>query len=475
MSTSKSPEPSSSSERGLKFRKRWEDNSYWERAKKGPVSTALYLSVVYPKVFFNHKIRKTPLNTGWTLYQETVIRALKWSADSPLGVSRRAANFIESIGKARCSEPLTTVTNVPGVQGHWIGPETWNGRKAEAILFYVHGGGYVTFSSLCSLRPLCYLLKTLRKKHNKHVRVLSIDYPLAPENPYPQALNYAENAYRWLTTASGLPGGDSAGGGLALSLLQSLYKDSGSWQNSIDAKNMPMPLGAILVSPWVELKCDAASYITNAKYDTLPVHFCPFAAEYYIYGYKRSQLFQSKLKNKNNDKKSDVNKREDSFRTSNSSATGAEFRQRNIKNKYTDPYKNPMIAAKYAPLELLAKFPPLLISYGGKEIFRDDIEEFVQKCVEAKKLKQEKNSKRLLKSDEKYLHFEPPSSETFHPEVQVEYNPEMVHIYPFLDFLGEHSREALDRFAGFITARLDYSKHKPLILLNSYNSQNYME
>ncbi|CAG8472890.1 11688_t:CDS:2 [Paraglomus brasilianum] len=421
---STSSERFSAPKRGLKIRKRWEDNSYWERVKKGPVSTALYLSLLYPKVLFNHKVRKTPLNSGWTSYQEAAIRTFKWSSDSPLAVSRRAANFIEAIGKSRCSEPLTAVTDVPGVQGHWIGPETWNGREAEAIIFYLH------------------------------------DYPLAPENPYPHAITCAENAYRWLVTESGVAGGDSAGGGLSLSLLQSLYKDHGGRRkNSIDAQKMPMPLGAILISPWVELKCDALSYTTNAKYDLLPVHFCPFAAEYYIYGHKRSQLFQSKLKNKDDDKKVDAN-REESFNSS----------RKNTKNKYANPYKNPMIASKYAPLELLAKFPPLLISYGGKEIFKDDIEEFVQKCVEAKKLKRGKSSEPLLKSGEKkndYLQFEPPSSETFHPEVQIEYNPEMVHIYPFLlDFLGEHSREALKRFAGFITARLDYSKHRPLIPLN---------
>jgi acetyl esterase/lipase len=92
-------------------------------------------------------------------------------------------------------------------------------------------------------------------------RGATLEYRLAPENPYPAALEDAQAAYRWLLRQGVEPaqlvvGGDSAGGGLALAALASL-RDSGE----------PMPAGALCFSPWVDLSLSASSLLSNAATD----------------------------------------------------------------------------------------------------------------------------------------------------------------------------------------------------------------
>ncbi|CAG8758649.1 6758_t:CDS:2, partial [Acaulospora morrowiae] len=209
----------------------------------------------------------------------TAIRTIKRSLNSSLSTIRSNSAFIESPLKAsRCSEPIEPVTNVTGVKGHWLGPKIWKGKQAQAILLHVHDIGYV--SSPSGIQSLCYLLRTLRTKHDKHVRIFVVDHALAPENPYPNGLCSVKRAYRWLT-ASGIPGsqnvflcGTSTGGTLILALLQKLYTTS----------TLPRPLGVILISPWVEVSCDALSYFTNSKFDILTTYFCQLATRSYLFG-----------------------------------------------------------------------------------------------------------------------------------------------------------------------------------------------
>jgi acetyl esterase/lipase len=89
--------------------------------------------------------------------------------------------------------------------------------------------------------------------------VLLIEYRLAPENPFPAALEDATNAYQWLlqrqkTSGQILLAGDSAGGGLAIALLLHL-RDQG----------LPLPALGICFSPWLDLSMKGESYQTNAR------------------------------------------------------------------------------------------------------------------------------------------------------------------------------------------------------------------
>lgn len=128
------------------------------------------------------------------------------------------------------------------IYAEWQGP-----AEAEAVMLYFHGGAFVVGSPKTH-RPL---VKNIVKAGS--VRALSIDYRLAPEHKFPAALEDAERAYDWLLEKGHAPeniavAGDSAGGGLALSLLLKL-KESGK----------PLPACAAALSPWTDLTGSGAS------------------------------------------------------------------------------------------------------------------------------------------------------------------------------------------------------------------------
>jgi acetyl esterase/lipase len=125
------------------------------------------------------------------------------------------------------------------------------------VLLYLHGGNYM-FGSLKSHRDL-----VARLGGAAGMRSLLIDYRLAPEHVFPAALDDALTAYRWLLANGIKPehivlGGDSAGGGLTLALLQ-IVRD----------KNIPMPAGAVLLSPWTDLVGTVESRTTREAADPI--------------------------------------------------------------------------------------------------------------------------------------------------------------------------------------------------------------
>ncbi|CAG8828751.1 3597_t:CDS:2, partial [Racocetra persica] len=256
-----------------------------------------YLVGLYPRVFFNHRINNNPLHPSLTIYQETVIRTLKWAFNSPLTSIRKNVSLFESfMKKFKCTEPIESLIDDidTDLNGYWLGAETWQGQPPEAILLYVHGGPYISVTSLLGVQSLCFLLQTLRTKYNKHIRVLTIDYELASDEPFPVGLNYLERVYRWLVS-SGRPGskkvflcGDSIGAVMVLGLLQHIYTNNNISADSIN------PMGAILISPWVDLSCDSFSYFTNEKYDYLSNCLLRFASEYYVFGQKGDPILNKR-------------------------------------------------------------------------------------------------------------------------------------------------------------------------------------
>ncbi len=139
-----------------------------------------------------------------------------------------------------------------GVPAEWISlPDA----DSERVLLYLHGGAYV-LGSFKSHRDL-----VARMSATSSVRGLLIEYRLAPEHVFPAGIDDAVTAYRWLLTNGTKPehiivGGDSAGGGLTLALLQSLRD-----------KNIPMPAGAVLLSPWTDLVGKGESRTTRDAAD----------------------------------------------------------------------------------------------------------------------------------------------------------------------------------------------------------------
>lgn len=129
------------------------------------------------------------------------------------------------------------------------------GAARECVLLYLHGGGYIA-GSASGYRGLAAELCRAAGMTG-----VSIDYRLAPENPFPAAVLDATAAYEALMAEGYAPGdvvvaGDSAGGGLAVSLLLSL-RDKGIGQ----------PRAALAISPWADMACDAASYRLKAAED----------------------------------------------------------------------------------------------------------------------------------------------------------------------------------------------------------------
>lgn len=130
--------------------------------------------------------------------------------------------------------------------------------NTERVILQLHGGGYIG-----AMRNKYRSFAGLYNELGRGVNVFTPDYRVAPEHPYPAALQDAVSAYQWLIEAGCLPSkivvaGDSAGGGLALALCLYL-KDHG----------IELPEGLILMSPWTDLTASGESYEKNYTLDPL--------------------------------------------------------------------------------------------------------------------------------------------------------------------------------------------------------------
>ena len=143
-----------------------------------------------------------------------------------------------------------------GFPMEYLRPE---GVVTGRVILQLHGGGYIG--------PMKNIYRKFAVRYSRLSfggDVLTIDYRVAPEHPYPAALEDAVHAYEWLIKEKDYrPGnivvtGDSAGGGLALALC--LY---------LRDRNLPLPAGLILMSPWTDLTCSGDSYETNYERDPL--------------------------------------------------------------------------------------------------------------------------------------------------------------------------------------------------------------
>jgi monoterpene epsilon-lactone hydrolase len=156
-----------------------------------------------------------------------------------------------------------------GVPAEWVRAP---GARPERAILYLHGGALVMGS------PATHRELAARVSAVTGAAVLVPDYRLAPEHPFPAAVQDAIAVYRWLLNSGFRArriaiGGDSAGGGLALQSLLSLQKEG-----------IPRPAVAFLLSPvtdWVRL--DGESYVTRAAVDPLnDPRMCRFTASCYV-------------------------------------------------------------------------------------------------------------------------------------------------------------------------------------------------
>lgn len=167
-----------------------------------------------------------------------------------------------------------------GVPATWFEPRaTAESRPGPAgrTICYFHGGAYIFGSAVSHQELLGRLCLAARAP------VLAPEYRLAPEHPFPAAIDDAVAVVRSLIDERGVApehlilAGDSAGGGLTLATLQRL-RDAGA----------PMPAGAMLLSPWVDLEARGGSMDANEPYD--------FARVSDVHGWARTYLAGGDLK-----------------------------------------------------------------------------------------------------------------------------------------------------------------------------------
>lgn len=130
--------------------------------------------------------------------------------------------------------------------------------RLDKVILQLHGGGYVA-----KIKNSYYSMATYYCDAGSGVSVLTPDYRVAPEDPYPAALEDALASYRWLLD-KGWKGeqiivvGDSAGGGLAMALTMYLRDH-----------HMPLPCGIVAMSPWTDVTASGESYTLNYELDPL--------------------------------------------------------------------------------------------------------------------------------------------------------------------------------------------------------------
>lgn len=203
------------------------------------------------------RLRAGPRRPSWTWLFEVLVEVLR-SIDLRVGrqdplVQRAAwaAMEMRSPVELRVRRERLELARLPA--------ERFTPRKggdgAGPVVLYLHGGSYIYGSTATHRELLC------RVALEADARVLGLDYRLAPEHPFPAALEDAVAAYRALLDEGSPPSklviaGDSAGGGLTVAVLVAA-RDAG----------LPLPAAAVLLCPWVDLGARGGSLETNERFD----------------------------------------------------------------------------------------------------------------------------------------------------------------------------------------------------------------
>lgn len=221
--------------------------------------------------------------------------------------------------------------NVKGIPCEWVRPS--HKHDTRHIILYCHGGGY-TCGSLKYARVLASKLAL-----NAGMAVMSFEYRLAPENPYPAALEDALTIWNYIMqlgfgAREVVLVGDSAGGNLALELALKLR-----------SQGRLLPKGIILMSPWTDMTMSGESYITCKDVD-------PILSKEYIATARYSFVGL-------NDKyKEDIK----------------DFKIEDAGFDYGNPQYSPLFAD-------FTGFPPILIQVGSNEVLKSDSYSLFDKVI----------------------------------------------------------------------------------------------
>ena len=183
------------------------------------------------------------------------IRALLGAKPRPVGWAERRARIEEVGGVSPVADDIDlTRFDIDGLPAEWSQAP---GADRDSVLLYFHGGGYCSGSILSHRRLVTEAGRAAR------LRTLAVGYRLAPEHPFPAAFEDASTAWRFLRSQGFEParvvvGGDSAGGGLTIALI-----------NQLRAAGEAPPGSAWLISPWTDLTLSGETLATKDAVDPL--------------------------------------------------------------------------------------------------------------------------------------------------------------------------------------------------------------
>src|SRR5271156_2615110 len=183
-----------------------------------------------------------------------VIERIKSAPQNPNAPMAQRRAGMERISERVPADVICEKVNAGGVDAEWIAAP---GANADRVILYLHGGGYV----IGSINTHRAMVSRIARASN--ARALAIDYRLAPEHPFPAAVEDATAAYRWLLEQGCKPGkivisGDSAGGGLTLATPLALR----------DTKT-PLPAAGVPISAWSDMEGTGASVQSRASRDPM--------------------------------------------------------------------------------------------------------------------------------------------------------------------------------------------------------------
>ncbi|MCG6186376.1 alpha/beta hydrolase [Maribellus maritimus] len=214
------------------------------------LKSKVFIGLMRNRHFFKGRLQKETM--GWDVQS-----VLKFRASCEKGAER-----FGKLPKGIQIKP--EVINM--VTSEWIVPAN---TRADKLIFYVHGGGYVSGS--------CNDHRNIVSKIALQTGMTNLlyEYGLAPENPYPAALNDSVKVYEAVLEKGYKPEniiimGESAGGGLCLATLLALRD-----------KKIPLPNAAVAIQPWTDLSCSGASYKTKNSVSLAPHNSWNVFSHYY--------------------------------------------------------------------------------------------------------------------------------------------------------------------------------------------------
>lgn len=202
-----------------------------------------------PKNILNRKPSTESVNQGMM----TLIRKVHGMIDHPDIEKHRHSQDQVGALLGNSKDILLREVKIQDMDGEWVCVNRAHMKKY--VILYCHGGGYSTGSHIYA-RTL-----TTKLAGSTSMDVLSFDYRLAPENPYPAATEDAMKAWDYLMllgygARDVIIAGDSAGGNLALSLVMKLKE-----------QERLLPRGLVLMSPWTDLTSSGETHETKAEVD----------------------------------------------------------------------------------------------------------------------------------------------------------------------------------------------------------------